>query len=261
MVVGGAYNDITHRIELTLQNGNIVSFPVDELVNGLISSSEKGQPNGVASLDADGKVPKEQLPDDIGGGGETDYVKFTDYAGFYYDENTGRFIPTAGVIKVEYLDADFSVKDGFLKLVPSTTPNINQKLAQGAITPENMDKAWKVSATTNTETFTDEEKAKACETIGAVKAITNAYALQRVYAINTKGEQITVNMATTSSAAMGQSVAMYLQEGHGDTEANAWLVSKIPTKPYHTATKKFVEEYVDGKYAELLARIEALKNK
>lgn len=67
MVVGGEYNGETKQIELTLQNGNVVSFPVDELVNGLISSSEKGAPNGVASLDADGKVPKEQLPDGIGG--------------------------------------------------------------------------------------------------------------------------------------------------------------------------------------------------
>ncbi|MBQ3019143.1 MAG: hypothetical protein IJD77_00970 [Clostridia bacterium] len=67
MVVGGEYNGETKQIELTLQNGNVVSFPVDELVNGLISSSEKGAPNGVASLDAEGKVPKEQLPDGIGG--------------------------------------------------------------------------------------------------------------------------------------------------------------------------------------------------
>lgn len=38
-------------------------------ISGLIPSSEKGAANGVASLDANGKVPKEQLPDDIGSGG------------------------------------------------------------------------------------------------------------------------------------------------------------------------------------------------
>ena len=75
MVVGGEYNDETKKIDLTLQNGNVVSFPVDELVNGLISSSEKGAPNGVASLDADGKVPKEQLPDDIGGGASEEAIE------------------------------------------------------------------------------------------------------------------------------------------------------------------------------------------
>jgi hypothetical protein len=179
MVVGGAYNDITHRIELTLQNGNVVSFPVDELVSGLISSSEKGQPNGVASLDADGKVPKEQLPDDIGSGcvsaDLSDYVKFTDYA-------TSQ---KAGVVKVsQSYGLSVSSSNGTLSIAPANESEIEAKTqAYKAITPKTHDKAWKVSATTNTETFTDEEKAAACETIGAVERSQPASGI-RLYAAN-----------------------------------------------------------------------------
>lgn len=69
VVVGGKFDESTKNVVLTLQNGGTVSFSVADLVDGLISSSEKGIANGVASLDANGKVPQSQLPDGIGGGG------------------------------------------------------------------------------------------------------------------------------------------------------------------------------------------------
>jgi hypothetical protein len=69
MVVDAKYNPAAGgAIVLTLQSGSIIAIPVADIVRGLIPSSEKGIANGVASLDANGKVPKEQLPDDIGGG-------------------------------------------------------------------------------------------------------------------------------------------------------------------------------------------------
>lgn len=42
---------------------------IQTLQKGKVSTSDKGVPNGVASLDENGKVPKEQLPEGIGGGG------------------------------------------------------------------------------------------------------------------------------------------------------------------------------------------------
>jgi hypothetical protein len=53
-------------------------------------SNEKGQPNGIATLGADGKVPEEQLPDDIGGGGEITQETFNDMLveGLTANENT-----------------------------------------------------------------------------------------------------------------------------------------------------------------------------
>lgn len=63
MIVDGVYDDENEKIVLTLKNGNTVDIPVGDLVDGLISSTEKGQPNGVATLGADGKVPSEQLPE------------------------------------------------------------------------------------------------------------------------------------------------------------------------------------------------------
>ena len=67
MVVNAFYDNATQSIVLTLKNGNYVDVPIGDLVDGLISSTEKGVANGVATLGADGKVPLSQLPDDIGG--------------------------------------------------------------------------------------------------------------------------------------------------------------------------------------------------
>lgn len=227
MVVGGAYDEETQEIVLTLQNGNQVSFPVDELVSGLISSSEKGQPNGVASLDADGKVPKEQLPDDIGGGGD-EYVKFTDFGMGFSTNNdminlyspTGalesrqpypvlgstmdeawKYVATGNRITLtdeekasarELLgavgDTDYASSDGTvagllavnpskgigranlsptLEIVPADKTDIPKRTSYKPITPRNLDYAVKVGVTTNAEVLTDEEKASACDWLGA----------------------------------------------------------------------------------------------
>lgn len=67
-IVIAGYYDETHRyIVLTLRNGTKIEVPVGDLVDGLISTTQKGAPNGVAPLDGNGKIPKQYLPDDIGG--------------------------------------------------------------------------------------------------------------------------------------------------------------------------------------------------
>ena len=76
VVVGGSFDEETSEIVLVLKNGNEIRFPVSNIVGGFISDKEfedflatKGQPNGFAGLDANGKVPKEQLPACSGGDG------------------------------------------------------------------------------------------------------------------------------------------------------------------------------------------------
>ena len=115
VVVGGKFDEDTSEIVLTLKNGNEIRFPASNIVGGFISDKEfevflatKGQPNGFAGLDANGKVPKEQLP--AGSGGD-------------------------GISATEFEE---------LLIESLTNP---------------------------TEEWMDEEKAAACETIGAVEAI------------------------------------------------------------------------------------------
>ena len=59
LVVSG--DEAANEIVLTLKSGQEIRIKVGELVRGLVTDASKGQPYGVASLDADGKVPKEQL--------------------------------------------------------------------------------------------------------------------------------------------------------------------------------------------------------
>ena len=66
VVVGGYYDDNSKKVKLELQGGGEVEFSVADLVDGLISSSEKGVANGVATLDVNGKVPTSQIPESIG---------------------------------------------------------------------------------------------------------------------------------------------------------------------------------------------------
>jgi hypothetical protein len=93
----------------------------------------------------------------------SEYVKFTDY-------------PTAskaGAIKYEgnqygiYLTAD-----GVIKTEPATEAEILEKgNVYKPITPKRLPYAVKVGITTNTETLTDEEKASACDWLGAIRSV------------------------------------------------------------------------------------------
>lgn len=58
------------NVEVATERANVAAEACEGIIEGtgLIPSTEKGLPNGVATLDTDGKVPLEQLPDDISGG-------------------------------------------------------------------------------------------------------------------------------------------------------------------------------------------------
>lgn len=86
-------------------------------------------------------------------------VKFTDYA-TANKAGVAKFLSTRGIAVSA---------EGNAYIVAASKTQIEQKgTPYTPISPTVMDYAWKVSATTNTETWTDEDKAKACETIGAI---------------------------------------------------------------------------------------------
>ena len=155
VVVSGYYDETLSSIVLTLKSGNYINVPVGALVNGLISSSDKGQPNGVASLDESGKVPKEQLPEGIGGSADlSEYVKKTDYA----------TSSTAGVVQA---GMGFKVTNGLLELY-SPTGALDSR-APYPIMGNTMDYAWALVATGGRVTLTDDDYEKFYELLGAVK--------------------------------------------------------------------------------------------
>lgn len=108
----------------------------------------------------------ENLPSGGGGGtggGETpdlsEYVKFTDYA----------TASKAGVVRTNSNYGISASYDGTIAINPANESEIeDQSDAYKPITPKRLSKAVKVGVTANTQTWTDEEKASACETIGAV---------------------------------------------------------------------------------------------
>ncbi len=57
-----AYQNEGGNLVIVLKNGQERTIELGALIKGLVSSSEKGKPNGVASLNAQGQVPSEQLP-------------------------------------------------------------------------------------------------------------------------------------------------------------------------------------------------------
>ena len=69
MVVNARFDEATKELVLVLKNGNETRVPIGDIVSGLIPSSEKGEPNGVATLDSAGTIPDEQIPNSIGRGG------------------------------------------------------------------------------------------------------------------------------------------------------------------------------------------------
>lgn len=103
---------------------------------------------------------------------------------------------------------------------------------------------------TLTENSTDEEgnpvegtRTKWLNWLGAVQAKPDNRATVKAYCVGTDGKQVMYNVGTSIAGAIPYTIALYLGEAAGDTEAGyAWLISKTPTKPYHTTTKKYVDE-------------------
>lgn len=166
-----------------------------------------------------------------------DYVKKTDYP-----STNGT---KAGVIKISnganglYLNPN----NGLLTVMAATNAEIDSRQKYNhAIVPTNLDYAWKVAATDNKEEWTDEEKAAACETIGAAPRLNpNANGFDGVWTATENGglwRLIQVNAYT----AQPWYIPAYMSEGIGDYTNGGYLLTETPTRPYHAANKKYVDE-------------------
>ena len=88
----------------------------------------------------------------------TEYVKFTDYS----TETIG------GVVKTSKHRGVWTLSSGLLELVPASDTELKNRAWYMPVTGGNLDKAFKVSATDNKETWTDDDKKSARDLIGAV---------------------------------------------------------------------------------------------
>ena len=151
------YGEITEKPDLVEDIGSSLAEETNVLTIELKDKSGKV----IASTEV--AIPKGEVPD------LSAYVKNTDYA----TESK------AGVVKQYYnkwtSGIDFS-NDGTIKIAKAENGDINAKVSETMpIVPKNLDYAVKVGITTNTETLTDEEKANACDWLGAVKSTTGTY--------------------------------------------------------------------------------------
>lgn len=228
VVVDGGFDETTSEIVLTLQNGNEIRFPVSNIVGGFVSDKEfgdflatKGQANGFAGLDASGKVPREQLPDDIGTGGTgtggtgnadtSKLVKYTDFKIPYGLYSDGKDIYIASASKAEIDDKTSSYK--------AIATNLVEYATMKSLTDVKDDTLW-----------TDEDKSAACETIGAVKKSTAVTTRPQLYMKNPDGTNKTVD---ATSDAGSSTVPLYNPQGK--------LSCTAPIANSHTVNKAYAD--------------------
>lgn len=156
----------------------------------------------------------------------TNLVKKTDYA----------TASEAGLVRPSASNGINIGGGGVIYIVSANNTEIDAKKTNyKPIVPSNIDKAWKVSATTNTETWTDEDKAKACETIGAARKL-GAGDGRRVYGVFADGSE------TSFTVVNAVKEATIPWRGVGGT-----VIVGTPTAYNHATTK----EWVEGLIAEL----------
>lgn len=168
----------------------------------------------------------------------SEYVKVTDYA----------TASKAGVVRARN---DFGISsvyvdgNGTLSTICATEAELKSKTSPyKPIVPSNSDKAWKISATSNTEEWTDDDKAAACKLLGALKPVLPTGSGLFLVTITKDGTAYWQKMSTAVS---NNSVPISNSKGN--------IKTNTPEDPKDCTNK----EYVDGLIAELRAAIEALK--
>ena len=188
-------------------------------------------------------LPTQEIPEvDLSG-----YVKNTDYA-----KNDG----THGVVCSNAWSPINIDVDGLLMARIATTANIDEKYIHRLLRCSDIDHAVKVGVTTNTETLTDDEKASACEWLGALQKPsghpTGMALLQVTYNVLTN--TVTYSYATvgldSGNVATYQSNAtdMSMMYGNGTT-----LYVDTPKGAKQAANKEYVDNLV-GDINSLLER-------
>lgn len=129
---------------------------------------------------------------------------------------------------------------GYIYIASATKEEIAAKITSyKPISPYLNDYAWKVSATTNTEEWTDEEKTSACETIGALKKSTEVTTRPQVYVKAPDGTQTLITLSTDYQA---NAIPRYNAAGR--------LACADPKNDYETTNKKYVDDGFVAKIVE-----------
>lgn len=109
----------------------------------------------------------------------------------------------------------------------------------------------KGGVTENTETLTDEEKASACEWLGALQKVGGKTTYDQMWLRKYTGEWELIS----AHAGLTNDKGVVMRTSYGGIKV------RDPLYDDEAVGKGWVVTYVDGKYAELLARIEALETK
>lgn len=171
----------------------------------------------------------------------SEYVKFTD-------------MPSktkAGAVKInEAFGIDVN-SSGALRIFPATNDQISKRAESTTsqlvpITTRNLDYATMsaLADCKDTTLWTDKDKTKACETIGAVKKPAPITGIQTVVSQRDNGEIESLGTASFANQALFGRIPRYQNPAYeGDTPASnmGMLVTNTPTKQYHCANKKYVD--------------------
>ena len=156
-----------------------------------------------------------------------EYVKFTDIAS--QDK--------AGVIKVSSLDYGVELHNGTLRVRQPSDWNIIYARDNSRNSPVTLSKAdltLKECLKNPLVEYADEEKASACETIGAVKKVQTP---DIVYGVDSNGNEKAYPCYATERAAY--------TIGMRDSTGN-FRIADNPIASYHTASKGYVDGYFAG---------------
>lgn len=165
----------------------------------------------------------------------SEYVKFTDYA---TDSK-------AGVVRVAD-NGGYGIyiypNTGIVRTWRATNFEIDAKTDHyKPLVPAFLDYAVKVGLTTNTETLTDDEKATACEWLGAVGKQANATGNYRTYVARPQnGGNTTLDTSYTPNT--GAIPIMGAAATTGKSAANSTLPVCKPEHPYAAANKIYVDD-------------------
>lgn len=164
----------------------------------------------------------------------TNYVKFTDYA----------TKEKAGVSKINGFGLVIN-GNGVLEIYQASKFDIDKKEnLYNPITPYMLNYAVKVGITNNTETLTEEEKASACEWLGAVKQHNptkkNSYWLYGVQCL--ADGSIVQGIRQTSATRKVDCIPIY--------GVNGQLQVGDPSADYHATSKKYVDDSLDNKLSK-----------
>lgn len=191
----------------------------------------------------------------------SEYVKFTDYPSVEKAGAVRRSSGATGGITVNTVDPN----KGIIMIARAQNSVIDNRVPNDymdsgtmddnrckPICPANLDYAV-MSALTNPKVpkdvsnneipWTDELRAKACETIGAVKKSTTGL---QIYGTDDKGNQVTYNFRNTKNT----------KETVAGRDSNGNIQVGTAVNPTDCVNKQYLEDVV----AELRAEIEALKN-